>query len=81
MAFANKKAASSLAAHNSEFVPNIGWVRKTAVAKHTQLSERSVDNLVRRRAIPFAKIGRSIRFRLADVDAALQRFVRKEVGR
>jgi excisionase family DNA binding protein len=77
MALAEKEAASSLAANNSE----VGWVRKPAIAKHTQLSLRSIDNLIARKAIPFAKFGRSIRFRIADVDRALSRFVRREVTR
>ncbi len=81
MALAEKEAASSLAAHNSEFVPGIGWVPKPAVAKHLSLSIRSIDNLVARKAIPFARFGRSIRFRIADVDRALEKFVRKEVAR
>jgi excisionase family DNA binding protein len=80
MALAEKKAASSLAAHNSEFIPNVGWVRKPTLAKHTQLSLRKIDYLVKSKAIPFAKFGRSIRFRIADVDRALERFVRKEVS-
>lgn len=80
MAVANRKAVSSLAAHNSEFVPNIGWVRKPTLAKHLSLSLRSIDNLVARKAIPFARFGRSIRFRIADVDRALEKFVRREVS-
>jgi len=78
MALAKKEAASSLAAQNSEFVPGVGWVRKPAIARHLSLSVRSVDNLVARKAIPFARFGRSIRFRIPDVDRALQRFVRRE---
>ena len=79
MAFANIKAASSLAANNSD-LPSIGWVPKPIIAKHLSLSVRSIDNLVARKAIPFARFGRAIRFRISDVDRALQKFVRKEVS-
>jgi len=74
MALAKKEAATSLAATNSE----CGWVTKPVIARHVSLSLRGVDNLMRQKAIPFAKFGRSVRFRVADVDRALQRFVRKE---
>jgi excisionase family DNA binding protein len=78
MAQEANETAHSLA-ENSEFVSNVGWVRKSALARHLSLSLRSIDNLVARKAIPFARFGRSIRFRIADVDRALERFVRKEV--
>jgi excisionase family DNA binding protein len=78
MASAKKEAASSLAAKNNEFVLGIGWVRKPTLAKYLSLSVRSIDNLIARKAIPFARFGRSVRFRIPDVDRALERFVRKE---
>ena len=71
------QTARSLAV-NSECVPHVGWVRKPELAKHLSLSLRSIDNLVARKAIPFARFGRSIRFRIADVDRALEGFVRRE---
>ena len=64
----------SLAANNSES----GWVTKPVIARHCSLSLRSIDNAVARRMIPFAKFGKAIRFRIADVDRALERFVRRE---
>ena len=79
MALAETEAASSLAAHNSELA-SIGWVPKPTIARHLSLSVRSIDNLVARKKIPFARFGRSIRFRIADVDRALEKFIRKEVS-
>jgi excisionase family DNA binding protein len=79
MRLAEMKAAPSLAVHNSELA-NIGWVPKPIIARHLSLSVRSIDNLIARKAIPFARFGRSIRFRIADVDRALEKFVRKEVS-
>lgn len=72
-------AAASQAENNSEFVNNAGWVRKRDLAQYLSLSLRSVDNLIARKAIPFVRLGRSVRFRIADVDRALERFTRKEV--
>jgi excisionase family DNA binding protein len=73
---ANQKTGSLAA--NSEFISHVGWVCKPVIAEHLSLSLRSVDNLIARKAIPFARFGRSIRFRIADVDRALERFVRRE---
>ena len=81
MALEAKQAAHSQAENSSESVQRVGWVPKDTIAKHLSISVRSVDNLVARRAIPFARFGRSIRFRIADVDRALERLVRKEVTR
>lgn len=79
MALAEKHAAPSLAAQNSEFLLN-GWVRKLDLAKYLSLSVRTIDNLMRQKKIPFVRLGRSVRFRIADVNRALERFVRKEVS-
>ncbi len=62
-----------------EFVNNVGWVRKRDLARHLSLSLRTIDNLIARKAIPFVRLGRSVRFRIVDVDRALERFVRREV--
>jgi excisionase family DNA binding protein len=79
MALYEEETASSQAEKNSEFVSNVGWVRKKDIARHLSLSVRSIDNLIARKAIPFCRLGASVRFRVADVDRALERFVRKEV--
>jgi len=71
------QVARSLAA-NSEFTSYIGWVCKPVIAEHLSMSVRSIDNLMARKVIPFARVGRSVRFRIADVDRAMERFVRKE---
>lgn len=45
-------------------------------------STRSIDQLVRKRKIPFIRLGhRTLRFNLADVEAALKKLTIKEVGR
>lgn len=44
---------------------------KKQVAEYFQVCERTVDEWVRRKRIPFWKIGRTIRFDLEQVKAAL----------
>jgi excisionase family DNA binding protein len=44
------------------------------------LSHRSIQYLTKRRAIPYIKIGRSVRFRLRDVERALEKFTIREVS-
>ena len=63
---------------SSEVTSYVGWVSKPVVAQHLSMSLRSIDNLIASKKIPFAKFGRSIRFRLRDVDIALERFIRRE---
>ncbi len=79
MSLSQNKAATSQAEKTSEFVNNVGWVKKSDLAKHLSLSVRSIDNLIARRAVPFVRLGRSVRFKISDVDRALERFTRKEV--
>jgi excisionase family DNA binding protein len=50
------------------------------VAQALHCSIRTVDTLVARRVVPHIKIGRLIRFRLSDVQRALNRLTIKEVS-
>jgi excisionase family DNA binding protein len=42
------------------------------LAAHVSLSLRTVDELTRKGVLPFFKIGKSIRYDLAEVEAALR---------
>lgn len=54
---------------------------KAELAKHLQVCPRTVDYLMARRKIPFIKLGgRIVRFRLTDVERALQRYTVEEVS-
>jgi excisionase family DNA binding protein len=55
-------------------------ITKTELAQFLRVSERTVDNYVASRRIPYIKIGRSIRFQLIDVQKALKRFTVREVA-
>jgi excisionase family DNA binding protein len=55
-------------------------ITKDELAAFLRVSDRTVDNYVIRRVIPYLKIGRAVRFRLADVEKALSRYTIKEVS-
>jgi excisionase family DNA binding protein len=59
----------------------LGIEDKAGIARAAKCSPRTIDNLMARRAIPFIKIGRLVRFDVAKVKAALARFEVKEVRR
>lgn len=56
------------------------WTDSSGIANHLHVSVRHVHNLTRRRLIPHLKLGRCLRFRIADVDAALKALEIKSVG-
>ena len=44
------------------------------VAKACNVSHRTVDNWIKRKTIPYLKIGASVRFKPSEVMAALEKF-------
>jgi len=57
-------------------------VAKKAVARAASLSIRTIDNLQRRKLIPYIKLSaRCVRYHLPSVLAALRKFEIREVGR
>lgn len=57
----------------------IGLLRIDQVASLLGVSKRTITNLAARRKIPFVKIGRCLRFRLRDVEAAINKMTVKSV--
>ena len=47
------------------------FINKPEVAKRMQRTVRTIDNLMKRRLIPFYKIGRSVSFRWSEIEAHL----------
>ena len=54
-------------------------ITTTELGEAISLCDRSIHYLKKRRAIPYIKIGRSTRFRLRDVERALEKLTIREV--
>lgn len=52
----------------------LGLLTKKEAAAWLRVSTRTLDAWMKSRAVGFIKIGRTVRFRLADIDEALNRF-------
>jgi excisionase family DNA binding protein len=74
-----KAVPNSSALKIEEFGAYVRLLKKDELAKIIGKSRRSVELLMLQRQIPFIKLGRNVRFRLSDVEKALERFVVKEV--
>ena len=53
---------------------SVGLLRKRELARQLGISKRTLDVWMAQGRVPFLKIGRSVRFRLADVLEKLQTF-------
>jgi excisionase family DNA binding protein len=77
------KNAETLSSANPESDINDPYIRlltKPEIGQIIGKSMRSVDNMMRRRQIPFIRIGRNVRFKLAAVEKALEKLTVKEVS-
>jgi excisionase family DNA binding protein len=74
-----QEAVTSLSAQNGG-IGFLGIEDKPGLAREVKCSPRTIDNLMARRAIPFIKIGRLVRFDVSKVKAALARFEVREAG-
>lgn len=54
--------------------PQQRWLSAIQLAAHLGISRRSVSNLMRRRVLPFVKIGRLLRFDIESCERALRQF-------
>jgi excisionase family DNA binding protein len=55
-------------------------ITRLDVANLASVSPRTIDRWVKGRKIPYIKVGRTLRFRWAAVEAALVRFEHKAVA-
>jgi excisionase family DNA binding protein len=55
------------------------WKTKTEIAGHFQCHVRTVTKLMKRRILPFVKIGRLVRFDVAECDRAMERYRSKTI--
>jgi len=49
------------------------WADKKELARHFQVSVRTIHNWMERRLVPYFRTGRNVRFKISDVEAALNR--------
>ena len=56
-----------------EITPN-RWLTKAALAQHYDISLRTVTNLMRRRVLPYVKIGQVVRFDPQACEQAMRKF-------
>ena len=49
-----------------------GYVTKTELARHLRVCVRTIDNMMARHDIPYLVLGRLVRFKISEVDHALQ---------
>lgn len=62
--------------------PDLALLKRPQLAKAINVSPRTVDNLQRRKVIPWVRISpRCVRFHLPSVLAALRKFEVREAGR
>jgi len=57
--------------------PNSPWRNKRQMAEHFGCDIRTITNFMRRRILPFVKIGRFVRFDVHECDKAIDRYKRK----
>ena len=55
------------------------WKTKIEIAGHFQCHTRTVTKLMKRRILPFVKIGRLVRFDLMECDRAMERYRSKTI--
>jgi excisionase family DNA binding protein len=68
-------------AHPSLFDdPYARLLTKPEIAKYFNKSTRWVEDMMKQRAIPYIRIGGHPRFRLRDVERALEKFTVREVS-
>ena len=69
----NDKAIENLANNSHHETP---FVNRLQIARRYGVCERTIQNMMRTRAIPYRKFGRCVRFKVVECDAALERFKR-----
>jgi excisionase family DNA binding protein len=60
-----------LQAHTVAQPPSM-YLTKQDMAKLLQVTPRTIDNLMARGILPFVRLGRTVRFRLKDVEAHIE---------
>ena len=67
-------SSGTCTASKSETAPSLAFATKAQIAKGVRVSTKTIETWVRERRIPAYKVGRTIRFKLDEVEAALRAF-------
>ena len=59
---------------NTELVVQNKWCSKKEIALHFGIGLRTVTDWMRRRILPFVKVGRVVRFHLPDCEEAVRKY-------
>lgn len=65
--------------NNLQAAHPVTYLTKIQLSERLQVSPRSVDNWMKQKRIPFIRLGKSVRFKWASVEGALDRFTIREV--
>lgn len=58
----------------NEAAPEAKWHSKKQIAGHFGVGLRTVTDWMRRRIIPFVKVGHVVRFHLPDCESAIRKY-------
>jgi excisionase family DNA binding protein len=72
------KAGGPLCGTMNRLTATEGWASKQETAEHLKISLGTLSNWMRKGAIPYIKIGKGVRFKLSQVDEAMNRRLRVE---
>jgi hypothetical protein len=70
----NDKASENLANNSYSVTP---FVNRVQIARRYGVCERTIQNMMRMRAIPYHKLGRCVRFKVSDCDTATPTSIRQ----
>ncbi len=69
----SEKALNHITSENGSFFENLKWLNAKEAAQYLRLGSVGVlRNMVSERKIPFYKLGRSLRFKVSDLDKLLE---------
>jgi excisionase family DNA binding protein len=62
----------------NKLTPAEGWASKQETAKHLKISLGTLSHWMKKGVLPYVKIGKGVRFKLSQVDEAMNRQLRAE---
>ena len=69
-----ERVVMTVGKHMSEITTEAKWHSKKEIAAHFGIGLRTVTDWMRRRLIPFTKVGHVVRFNLSDCESAIRKY-------